>query len=138
MLDDEGGRMENEIGQLLLLVIFCLVAIVIADSAMRIVTSTIDLHGLKLFSPSVVYASRDLRVSSDAAELGTQLIEAVDNVGDFLRFVEISAREIASNQRRLFENGDEHPRASGRGHRSRERAVELPGRCDTEAGQLCV
>jgi hypothetical protein len=49
--------MENEIGQLLLLVIFCLVAIVIADSAMRIVTSTIDLHGLKLFSPSVVYAS---------------------------------------------------------------------------------
>jgi hypothetical protein len=30
-------------------------------------------------------------------------MEAIDNVGDFLRFVESPAREIAVNHRRLFE-----------------------------------
>jgi hypothetical protein len=35
---------------------------------------------------------RDSRVSSDATELETQLMEAIDNAGDFLRFVEISTR----------------------------------------------
>ena len=36
----------------------------------------------------------------DAVEL--QLIEAIDNVEDFRRFVEISTREIVINQLRLF------------------------------------
>ena len=40
--------------------------------------------------------------SSDAGELEPQLFEAIDNVEDFLRFVETSARETAVNQRRLF------------------------------------
>jgi hypothetical protein len=31
-----------------------------------------------------------LRVSSDARELETQLMEAIDNIGDFLRFVDRS------------------------------------------------
>ena len=35
-------------------------------------------------------SSRDLRVSSDAGELETQLMEAIDNIGDFLRFVDRS------------------------------------------------
>ena len=47
-------------------------------------------------------SSRDLRVGSDARELEIQLTEAIDNVGDFLRFVEISTRRIAVKQRRLF------------------------------------
>jgi hypothetical protein len=34
--------------------------------------------------------SRDLRVSPDARELETQLMEAIDNIGDFLRFVDRS------------------------------------------------
>jgi hypothetical protein len=38
--------------------------------------------------------------SLDAVEL--QLIEAIDNVEDFRRFVEISTREIVINQWRLF------------------------------------
>ena len=45
---------------------------------------------------------RDLRVCWDARELKTQLMEAIDNVGDFVRFVEISSRAIAINQRRLL------------------------------------
>ena len=44
---------------------------------------------------------RDLRASPDAVELETQLMEAVDNVGDLLRFVEISMRVNAIKQRRL-------------------------------------
>ena len=48
-------------------------------------------------------SSRDLRVRSDAGELEIQLTEAIDNVGDFLHFVEISTRGIAVKyQRRLF------------------------------------
>jgi hypothetical protein len=35
-------------------------------------------------------SSRDLRVSSDAGELDTQLMEAIDNIGDFFRFVDRS------------------------------------------------
>ena len=35
-------------------------------------------------------SSRDLRISSDARELETQLMEAIDNIGDFLRFVDRS------------------------------------------------
>src|SRR5260370_39982453 len=58
---------------------------------------------------------RDLRVGSDARELETQLMEAIDGVGDFVRFVdrsyeaEISSRSfthdivIKPNQRRLFQ-----------------------------------
>ena len=40
--------------------------------------------------------------SSDAGELEPQLIEAIDNVEGFRRFVEISTREIVINQSRLF------------------------------------
>src|SRR5260370_8019983 len=58
---------------------------------------------------------RDLRVAAEARELETQLMEAIDGVGDFLRFVdrsyeaEISSRSfthdivIKPNQRRLFQ-----------------------------------
>ena len=45
---------------------------------------------------------RDLRVCWDAMELKTQLMEAIDNVGEFVRYVEILSREIAINQRRLL------------------------------------
>jgi hypothetical protein len=37
-------------------------------------------------------SSRDLRVSSAATELDTQLMDAIDNVGDFLRFVDQSTK----------------------------------------------
>ena len=40
--------------------------------------------------------------SSGAGELEPQLFEAIDNIEDFLRFVETSAREIVVNQWRLF------------------------------------
>ena len=41
--------------------------------------------------------SRDLRAGSDAGELETQLMEAIDSIGDFLRFVYRSAKsEISS------------------------------------------
>ena len=40
--------------------------------------------------------------SSDAGEVEPQLFEAIDNVEDFRRFVEISTREIVINQWRLF------------------------------------
>jgi hypothetical protein len=45
---------------------------------------------------------RDLRVCPDARELKTQLMEAIDNVGDLVCYVEISSRAIAINQRRLL------------------------------------
>jgi hypothetical protein len=43
---------------------------------------------------------RDLRVCWDATELKTQLMEAIDSAGDFVRYVEISSRAIAINHRR--------------------------------------
>jgi hypothetical protein len=45
---------------------------------------------------------RDLRFCWDDRELKTQLMEAIDNVGDFVRFVEISSRATAINHRRLL------------------------------------
>jgi hypothetical protein len=45
---------------------------------------------------------RDLRVCWDATELKTQLMEPIDSVVDFVRYVEISSRAIAINNRRLF------------------------------------
>ena len=45
---------------------------------------------------------RDLRGCWDARELKSQLMEAIDNVGDFVRFVEISSRAAAFNHRRLL------------------------------------
>ena len=45
---------------------------------------------------------RELRVCWDARELKTQLMEAIDNVGRPVRFVEISSRAVAINQRRLL------------------------------------
>jgi hypothetical protein len=83
-------------------------------------------HRLNFFGPSLVYTSadgrkmdniieecddgkfakgqsgRDLRLCADARQLNTQLMEAIDNVGDFIRFVEISSRAIAINHRRLL------------------------------------
>jgi hypothetical protein len=43
---------------------------------------------------------RDLRLCPDARQLETQLMEAIDNVGDLVRYVDISSRAIAINQRR--------------------------------------
>jgi hypothetical protein len=78
------------------------------------------------------------RVLRTSPEPGMQLMEAIDSIGDFFRFVGISAREIAVNQGRLFENGSPHSRTNGRGNQSSQRSVELPGRGDTEADQLCL
>jgi hypothetical protein len=47
-------------------------------------------------------SGRDLRLCWDARELKSQLMDAIDNVGDFVRFVEISSRATAINQRRLL------------------------------------
>jgi hypothetical protein len=46
-------------------------------------------------------SSRELRASSDG-EQETPLIEATNNFGDFLRFIEISTRVNVFKQRRLF------------------------------------
>jgi hypothetical protein len=56
-------------------------------------------HGKNQFANG--QGSRDLRAGSDVAELETQLMEAIDNVADFLRFVEISTRVNAIKQRRF-------------------------------------
>lgn len=80
----------------------------------------------KLLGPSLVYTSadgcemdniiehcdeghfakgqsgRDLRVCPDAMALTAQLMDAIDSVGDFVRFVELSSRAAAINQRRLL------------------------------------
>jgi hypothetical protein len=42
-------------------------------------------------------SSRDLRFCWDAMQLDAQMTEAIDNVADFLRFVEISTRSAAIN-----------------------------------------
>jgi hypothetical protein len=42
---------------------------------------------------------RDLRVRPDRTQPGFQLMEAIDSISDFFRFVRISAREIALNHR---------------------------------------
>ena len=45
---------------------------------------------------------RDSRVCLDAAGLETQRMEVIDNVGDFLRFVEISRERMESNNGGCF------------------------------------
>jgi hypothetical protein len=50
-------------------------------------------------------AARDLRFATHARELETQLMEVIDSIGDFFRFIESSTSEIANNQRRLFKDG---------------------------------
>ena len=47
-------------------------------------------------------SGRDLRLCWDVRELKSQLTDAIDNVGDFVRFVEISLRATAINHRRLL------------------------------------
>jgi hypothetical protein len=47
-------------------------------------------------------SGRDLRLCPDARQLETQLMDAIDSVGDFVRFVELSSRAAAINQRRLL------------------------------------
>ena len=42
--------------------------------------------------------SRDLRVSSDAMDLEIQLMEAIDNIGDFLHFVDWSTKSEISER----------------------------------------
>src|ERR1700693_881249 len=82
--------------------------------------------------------SRDLQVCSDAGDVETQLMDAIDSAYDFFRFLHVSTRGIANNQRRLSKDGNEHPRASRRRNRSCQRTIELLGGGDTEAGQLCL
>jgi hypothetical protein len=62
------------------------------------VNNIVEDHGKNQFANG--QSSRDLRAGSDASELETQLMEAIDNVADFLRFVEISTRVNAIKQRR--------------------------------------
>jgi hypothetical protein len=81
---------------------------------------------------------RDLRVSPDLTQPGFELMEAINSISDFFRFVRISAREIALNHRKSFKNGRQHPGASGRRTRRCQRTVELLGGGGTEAGQLCL
>ena len=64
----------------------------------RKVNDIVEDHGNNQFANG--QSSRDLRAGSDASELKTQLVEAIDNVADFLRFVEISTRVNAIKQRR--------------------------------------
>jgi hypothetical protein len=45
---------------------------------------------------------RDLRGCPDPRQLEAQLMEAIDNVEDFVRYVEISSRALAINHRRLL------------------------------------
>ena len=80
---------------------------------------------------------KDLRVY-DAGDVEAQFMDAIDSDFDFFRLLKVSTRGLASNQRRLFKDGNEHPGASERKNRGRQRAVDLPGRCNTEAGQLCL
>jgi hypothetical protein len=69
---------------------------------------------------------RDLRVSPDLTQPVFQMMEAIDSISDFFRFVEISAREIAVNERRLSENGSQH---SGTNVRRRITNALLPSSC---------
>ena len=46
-------------------------------------------------------SGRDLRVCPDARALTTQLMDAIDSVGDFIHYGELSSRAAAINQRRL-------------------------------------
>ena len=57
-------------------------------------------HGENRFANG--QSRRDLRVCWDARELKTQLMEAIDNAADFVRYVEISSRAAAINHRRLL------------------------------------
>lgn len=43
---------------------------------------------------------RDLRVGWMASELEIQLMDVIDSPNDFLRFLQLSTRKIANNQRR--------------------------------------
>jgi len=45
---------------------------------------------------------RDLRVRCDASEVEIQLMEAIDNIEDLLRFVEISTSAAVACRWRLF------------------------------------
>jgi len=62
--------------------------------------------------------SRDLQVCSDARDVETQIMDAIDSAYDFFRFLH-TTRGIANNQRRLFKDGYQHPGTSGRRNRSR-------------------
>jgi len=78
----------------------------------------------------------DWQVCSDAEDLETQVMGAIDSAYDFFRFLQVSTRGIANNQRRLFKDGYQHPATSGRRNQGHQSASDLPGRGDTEAGQL--
>jgi len=63
--------------------------------------------------------SRDLQVCCDAGDVETQLMDAIDSAYDFFRFLQLSTRGIANNQRRPFKDGNQHPGTSGRRNRGR-------------------
>jgi len=46
--------------------------------------------------------SRDLQVYYDPGDVETQSMEAIDSAYDFFRLLQVSARRIATNQRRPF------------------------------------
>ena len=50
--------------------------------------------------------SRDLQVCSDAGDVETQLMEAIDSAYDFFRLLHVSMRRIATNRRRPFKDGN--------------------------------
>ena len=63
-------------------------------------SNIVEDHGENRFADA--QSSRDLRATLCGAELETQLMEAVDSVGDFLRFVKISTRVDANKEPTLF------------------------------------
>ena len=64
--------------------------------------------------------SRDLQVYYDAWDVETQFMDAIDSANDFFRFLQVSTRGIANNERRLFKDGYQHPGTSGRRNRGRQ------------------
>jgi hypothetical protein len=60
-------------------------------------SNIVEDHGENRFANG--QSSRDLRATLCGAELETQLMEAVDNVGDFLRFLKNSTRVDPKNPR---------------------------------------
>jgi hypothetical protein len=66
----------------------------------------------------------ELRVSWAASEVDFQSMDAIDNVGDLLRFFAISTRMIF--EQRLFRDGNQHSGTRFRRNQSSDRTAELP------------
>jgi hypothetical protein len=50
--------------------------------------------------------SRDLQICYGVGDIEIQFMDAIDTAYDFFRFLQISARRMAFNQRRLFKDGN--------------------------------